>query len=245
MIRAFLFDLDGTLVETEKLKALSYAQAALELRPRGLTQTQVLDAFRDVVGRPREEVASALLRRFDLERAAQARTAELNVREPWEAFAQIRLQIYEEMLSDPALLISQRYSHNIELLQQARHEGFLTGIATMSYRPQATRVLKILGLQNELDEVVTREDVKNGKPNPEIYLLLAKKLLVAPQECLVFEDSPSGVKAALAAGMRCIAVTTEFTREQIHAGRMLDRRWVADRPEELQKIVSQFFTVTV
>ena len=69
MIRAFVFDLDGTLVETEELKALSYARAAVELRP-DLSEGEVVAAFGDLVGLSRREVAIGLMRRFRLEDAA-------------------------------------------------------------------------------------------------------------------------------------------------------------------------------
>ena len=69
MIRAFVFDLDGTLVETEKLKALSYARAATELHPE-LKEQEVEAAFADFVGLSRQEVALGLMRRFGLEDAA-------------------------------------------------------------------------------------------------------------------------------------------------------------------------------
>jgi len=82
MIRAVIFDLDGTLVETEELKALSYARAAVELRPE-LNEAEVVEAFKDVVGLSRQEVAMALLQRFGLEAAARARMAEFGVSAPW------------------------------------------------------------------------------------------------------------------------------------------------------------------
>ena len=75
MIRAFVFDLDGTLVETEELKALSYARAAAELRP-DLNEGEVIEAFKDLVGLSRQEVAVGLMRRFGLEDAARSRMVE-------------------------------------------------------------------------------------------------------------------------------------------------------------------------
>ena len=75
MIRAFVFDPDGTLVETEALKALSYARAAVELRP-DLVEADVVEAFKDFVGRSRQEVATGLVQRFGLEEAARSRMSE-------------------------------------------------------------------------------------------------------------------------------------------------------------------------
>src|SRR3712207_9066831 len=82
MIRAFVFDLDGTLVETEELKALSYARAATELRP-DLDEGEVIKAFTDLVGLARREVAVGLMRRFGLEGAARERMAGVGVSAPW------------------------------------------------------------------------------------------------------------------------------------------------------------------
>jgi phosphoglycolate phosphatase-like HAD superfamily hydrolase len=65
MIRAMIFDLDGTLVQTERLKALSYARATVELCPYTLSEAEAVEAFKDVVGLPRREVAQALVERFD------------------------------------------------------------------------------------------------------------------------------------------------------------------------------------
>jgi beta-phosphoglucomutase len=74
MIQAMIFDLDGTLVQTEKLKALSYARAAVELCPHEVSESQVVEAFKQVVGLARHEVAQYLVSEFKLEgKAAQRR----------------------------------------------------------------------------------------------------------------------------------------------------------------------------
>ena len=108
MILAVIFDLDGTLVETEELKALSYARAAVELRPE-LREADVVDAFKDFVGLSRMEAAKGLMQRFGLEAAAWKRASELGVSASWQAFVQVRQRIYEAMLNNPELLLSQRY----------------------------------------------------------------------------------------------------------------------------------------
>ena len=239
MIRAMIFDLDGTLVQTEKLKALSYAKAVVELCPQEIQEAEVTEAFKEVVGLSRKEVAIRLIERFHLDESVQQRMNEFGVDAPWQVFVQVRLRYYDELLADPEILRSNQWPHNMALLQEARNAKCKLGLATMSYCTQVQRVLKILDLENAFDFVASREDVEHGKPDPEIYRLVASELGVPPNECLVIEDSPSGVKAALAAGMWVIAVTTPFTRKSIHEGRLLEERWIVDDPDTLPQVVEQ------
>ncbi len=232
MIRAVIFDLDGTLVETEELKGLSYARAAVELRPE-LREADVVEAFKNFVGLSRQEVAVGLMQHFGLEDAAQARMAEFHVNAPWQAFVQVRQSIYEAMLGDPELLLSQRYPHNIAYLQEVRHSGVRIGLATMSYCHQVQRILKVLGLSNAFDFIASRDDVEHGKPDPEIYFLLARELEVQPEDCLVIEDSPAGVKAALEAGMNVVAVSTPLTHQHLHESGLLPPQHIVDTPKLL------------
>lgn len=228
MIQTMIFDLDGTLVQTERLKAISYARAAVELCPHDLGEEEVIEAFKEVVGLSRREVATALVERFGLAVKVAGLMETYGVSAPWQAFVQRRLQIYEVMLADPDVIRNNQWPHNVALLQQARDAGCSTGLATMSHCPQANRVLEVLGLRDAFDFVATRDDVENGKPDPEIYLLVAREIGATPSECLVIEDSSAGVQAALAAGMWCIAVATPFTRQALHASGLLDARWIVD-----------------
>jgi len=106
MIRALIFDLDGTLVQTEKLKALSYAKAVVELCPQEIQKSEVIEAFKEVVGLSRKEVAVRILERFHLDESLQGRMDEFGVDTPWQAFIQVRLRYYEELLADPNVLRS-------------------------------------------------------------------------------------------------------------------------------------------
>jgi HAD superfamily hydrolase (TIGR01509 family) len=239
MIRAVIFDLDGTLVQTERLKALSYARAVAALRPGAFTEQDVVEAFRDVVGRSRDEVAVALMDRFALHEAAKARVDEFGVSAPWQVLIQLRLRHYEAMLADPEVLRTSQWPHNVALLHAARQMGCKMGLASMSHCDQVRRVLKVLALEDAFDFIATRDDVEHGKPDPEIYLLVARQLNVPPRECLVIEDSPVGVQAAGSAGMDVIAVTTPFTRQQFRERDLLDRRWVVDNPDTLPDVVQR------
>ena len=241
MIKAVIFDLDGTLVQTEKLKALSYARAAVELCPYQLQEEQVLEAFKKVVGLSRQEVATKLVEQFDLAAAAGKRQQEFGVSTPWQAFIQVRLRYYRKILSEPAVIKNNQWPHNRALLEKAALEGCQLGLATMSGCQQANRVLDILELQRVFDFIATRDDVKLGKPNPEIYLLVSRMLQVEPGDCLVVEDSPSGVQAALSAGMKVMAVATPYTREQLSESDLLSQEQIAAQPEEVEKIFEEMF----
>ncbi len=243
MITTMIFDLDGTLVQTERLKAISYARAAVVLRPE-LSADAGVAAFKDVVGLSRREVATALLERFGLAETAVSRMAEFNVNTPWQAYVQIRLRIYTEMLADPAMIQQNQWPHNVALLTEARRICRQTALATMSYCPQVQRVLDILGLRDQFDFVASRDDVERGKPDPEIYNLVAHQLQVAPEVCLVVEDSPAGVQAALAAGMAVVAVSTPFTRKRLHKSRLLPESRIVDDPAQLLQIVANIVEMT-
>ena len=114
-----------------------------------------------------------------------------------------------------------------------------TGLATMSYRQEALHVLQALNLEQTLDVVLTREDVERPKPDPEIYRMAAEKLEVPPQECLVLEDSPNGVRAGVAAGMNVVAVATPFTVAGLHSSQVLEHAWVVHDPEKLLEVVKE------
>lgn len=231
-----VFDLDGTLVRTELLKARSYAEAAVRLRPE-LDAAVVMEAFKDVVGLSRREVATQLVERFGLEETASRRMEAYGVGTAWQAYVQLRLEIYEEMLGDDRVLLDHRWPHTMALLEEARRSCTHLGLATMSHCSQVRRVLQVLGLERTFHTVATRDDVEHGKPDPEIYLLVACELGEDPRNCLAIEDSMAGVQAALAAGMACVAVSTPFTGASLHASGLLDPRWIVDDPTTLSAVV--------
>ena len=238
-IQAMIFDLDGTLVKTEYLKACSYARAIEELRPADFDEEEVIEAFKDLVGMARREVSIALLERYRLEDLARARMAEFGVSTPWEAFAQVRIKYYDRMLADAELIRRNVWPHNLALLAFARQACRKVALATMSVCSQVDQILAALNLTGAFEYIAGREDVEKPKPDPEIYLLVADKLNTPTENCLVIEDSLVGVQAALAARMNCIAVATPMTYSALHAGKILDERWIVDDPAQLIGVVQQ------
>jgi HAD superfamily hydrolase (TIGR01509 family) len=98
------------------------------------------------------------------------------------------------------------------LLLDAKALGLGRAVASSSSCGWVDGWLRRHGIRELLDVVVARDDVRNVKPDPELFLLAASRLGRAPSTCLVFEDSPNGMRAALAAGMRCVAVPNALTR---------------------------------
>src|SRR3712207_9597159 len=84
---------------------------------------EVTEAFKDLVGLSRQEVAVGLMRRFGLEGAARTRMAGFAVDTPWQVYVRIRLRIYEMLVADPELFLAHRYPHNIALLCDVTREG--------------------------------------------------------------------------------------------------------------------------
>jgi beta-phosphoglucomutase len=231
LIRAVAFDLDGTLVYTESLKALSYARAAKELCRERVSQEEVIDAYNRLIGRSRQEVAQTLMRRFGLEEVARERMAELGADSPWEAYVKIRLRIFDSMIRDPDLVKSSGRRPVIALVGETRRMGLETALTTTSSRENTELVLDALCLESAFDFIATSDDVAKPKPDPEVYQLVLRKLGLSRKELLAIEDSLPGVQAALASGVRCIAVPTECTKSSMEDLGTRDRVRVVDDKE--------------
>jgi HAD superfamily hydrolase (TIGR01509 family) len=98
------------------------------------------------------------------------------------------------------------------LLRDAKALGLARAVASSSSCGWVDGWLRRHGIRELLDVVVARDDVRKVKPDPELFLLAASRLGVEPGACVVFEDSPNGMRAAHAAGMRCVAVPNALTR---------------------------------
>ncbi|NDV62792.1 beta-phosphoglucomutase [Puniceicoccales bacterium CK1056] len=186
-IKAVLFDLDGVIVFTDRYHYLGWKKLADE---HGWAfDEEVNNGCRGV---PRMESLEVILRHNGVE-LPEAEKEELATR---------KNAYYVELLKD--INEEDVYPGAVEFLKKIRATGVKTGLCSSS--KNAPLVLESLGLSDYFDAVVTGADIKNAKPDPEIFLLGAEWVGVAPENCVVFEDAPSGVAGALAAGMACVGV---------------------------------------
>jgi beta-phosphoglucomutase family hydrolase len=103
----------------------------------------------------------------------------------------------------------------IKLMKSLREHGFKMALASSTPMANVRLLIKGLGIEHYFQGIVAAEDVTEGKPNPQVFLLAAKKLEVKPENCFVIEDAVAGVIAAKRAGMHCIAVTNTHPRTSL------------------------------
>ena len=241
MIRALIFDLDGTLIQTEVLKAQSYAKAVNLLTAGDVSKQEVLHVFSKYVGLSRTEVLAGLYGEFrDALESGLGMESDTEIQ---QKLIDQRLSLYREMINDAELLSGHFCPYSLGLFHKVHAEGLKVVLATMSHLPEAQRIATIMGIFDKFDLVLTRDDVNDGKPDPEIYLLAAKKLGLRPDECLVIEDSVNGIKAAQNAKMHVFAVTNDVTRQSVHECRLLDPELIVDDLGELVERVERFIGI--
>jgi beta-phosphoglucomutase-like phosphatase (HAD superfamily) len=236
MIKAIIFDLDGTLVQTEIVKAHSYAKAIASLSGNAVTEDEVIQNFKNYVGLSRNEVSKNLVRDYKDKLNIQSD----NIEEMEEALIEKRLDIYNNMLEDPEILPRYCCKMTMGFLNTVYQDNYLTGLATMSHCLQVERVLQLMNIKDKFKFVITRDEIENAKPHPEIYLRMKNKLKVEADECIVIEDSVAGIKSAISANMNVFAVTNSITRDSVHKSKLLDKKFVIENPSELKTRVYEF-----
>jgi beta-phosphoglucomutase len=111
----------------------------------------------------------------------------------------------------------------VRLLNAIKKGNFKLGLVSSAPKENIDLVLRELNLEGIFDCVVFGQEVSESKPSPQIYLLAAKKLEVTPNDCMVIEDSPLGVKAAKTAGMKCLAIANTHPRQEfVEADKVVD-----------------------
>ncbi|WP_404400641.1 HAD family hydrolase [Pelagibacterium halotolerans] len=182
---AVIFDMDGTLLDTESVFRSIVFEVCTEL---GYEMRDEVHA--SIVGSSHEATERMLVEAY-------------GATFPYTLFDEKCRAAMHERTTHQGVPVK---AGARELLTALRGRDVPLAVATSSRRPHATRHLSHAGLIELFDTVVTRDDVANPKPHPEPYLTAAARLGVSPGNCIAFEDSHSGVRAAHAAGMRTVMV---------------------------------------
>lgn len=186
-MRACIFDLDGVLVNTAKYHYLAWKRLASELgfsftqkdneRLKGISRMQSLDILLEVGNVTFSEENKKIC---------------ANKKNQW--YKDFIAKMGSDEILPGALIL-------LENLKQAKYK-----IALGSASKNAKLILEKTCISSYFDVIIDGNKVKKTKPNPEVFLLAAQELQVAPQECVVFEDAEAGVLAAKLAKMKCIGI---------------------------------------
>ena len=187
--RAVIFDIDGTIVDNMHLHAEAFAVFA---ERHGLPPLTSEDRAR-LDGRRNSEIFPILFKREV-------------PREEWQAYEHEKESLYREL--SRGRLTPMKGLH--DFIARLKADGVKVALATSAPELNVAHTLTELGLIGDFPIIVRGDQVPRGKPAPDVFLEAARRLNVAPSECLVFEDAPMGVAAAQAAGMPVVAVTTSF-----------------------------------
>ncbi|MBR9705283.1 HAD family phosphatase [Candidatus Pacearchaeota archaeon] len=105
----------------------------------------------------------------------------------------------------------------LDIVRNFYEDEYFTGIASGSSQRTLDSLVKKQRLDRFFNEIMSSDQVSNGKPAPDVYLAVAKRLNVNPSSCLVFEDAQNGIEAAKSAGMYCVAIPNQYTIDQDHS----------------------------
>jgi HAD superfamily hydrolase (TIGR01509 family) len=186
--QAYLFDCDGTIADSMPLHYIAWKKALSE---RNCAFDEKL--FYAWGGRPIAEIIATL-------------NEDQKLSMPVETVAQRKEQLYIELL--PQLTVVTEVLEHIE----AQHGRIPFAVVSGSTRESVVASLTTLNLLDRFDTLVCAGDYKKSKPDPECFLLAAANLHIAPEGCLVFEDTEMGIQAATAAGMASVRIPPPWER---------------------------------
>lgn len=195
-----IFDVDGVIADTEGVNARASIKVFADLFGIKCVKR---DDFQAGLGRGAEEYVKAAARIHGLkltdEQIAQA--------------TKLRQEYFLNILQQEPLPV---FPGVLELMDQAiKRKDFRVAIATSGTLEKSRAVLNSAKVPYQKMVYITGNDVKNKKPDPELFLLAAQRMGIEPANCVVIEDAPNGIQAAKAAAAKCIAVTNSTNAENL------------------------------
>jgi beta-phosphoglucomutase family hydrolase len=191
--RAVLWDLDGTIVDSTFYHKLAWQETFAK---RGLDFTEGNHEF--TIGRRNEEIIRKYI-------GPNMTRGELNV------IAEQKEETFRAYIKDGIRALPRV----VALIKSLAAAKFKLAIVSSATKENIQLITETLFIKSFFSSFITGNDVIEGKPNPQGFLLAAKKLGVQPENCIVIEDAVAGVKAAKRAGMFCIAVTNTCSRDNL------------------------------
>jgi len=185
-----IFDLDGVLVDSGAAHRESWTQLAAE------AHVPMSDEFfAETFGQTNKDILTALFGR------------ELPEAE-WQRLGERKEELYREIVRGRVPVMPGA----VALIEALRADGARLAVGSSGPPANIELCLDEMGVRRDFDVVVTGEDVTRGKPDPQVFLLVAERLGLGPERCVVVEDAVAGVEAARRAGMAAVALTSTHPR---------------------------------
>jgi beta-phosphoglucomutase family hydrolase len=215
-IKAVIWDMDGVIADTAPYHLNAWQEV---FGKRGVKFTE--EDFKRNFGRRNDTIVRATLG----EEISQSEVDAI-AREKEETF---RSRAGQKIKTFPGV---------VELLQSLRKQGFKLAIASSTPIENIRLITGSLGIDNRFQSIVTGQDVTEGKPSPQGFLLAAQRLGVEPRNCIVIEDAVAGVAAAKRAGMRCLAITNTHPRQSLKQADLIVDTLEAVTVNDLEKLLN-------
>ncbi len=184
-IKAVIFDLDGTLIDTEKYYQKAWPRA---LQDMGYETWENFTLPIRSLGRP-------FAPRWFKERFGELFD--------YDEARRIRKKYFDEYVATEGI---QKKKGAVELLEYLKTQGITTAVATATDLERANEYIELAGLSGYFDRVISATMVEMGKPEPLVYLYACEQLGLHPEECMAVEDAPNGIIAAYRAGLKVVMV---------------------------------------
>jgi len=219
-----IFDVDGVIADTETINAR--------------VSIKVFADFFGIEGVVRKDFEAGLGRAAEEYVKAGARTHGLEpTEEQIKQATQIRQQYFLKVLSEEPL---EPFPGVLELMDKAiLREDFRAAIATSGTLEKSRAVLQATKVPYQKMVYVNGDHVKNKKPDPELFLLAAERIGIEPSSCVVIEDTPNGIRAAKAAGAKCIAVTNSVSIINLYEADLVCDSLERIKLETIQAVINQ------
>lgn len=192
MKKAVIFDMDGVLVDNSEIHVEAFV---IFCQRYGINMAH--DALKTFFGMGNDEIIPAVLGR------------EIGAEE-LAALADEKEALYREIFASRIAPMAGL----VDMLEGLKQRGVKIAVGSSGSQQNVDFVLSKCGIAPYFDAIANGDMITRAKPDPEVFLLAASLLGVAPEDCVVFEDSFAGIKAARTAGMGVVAVSTTYTREE-------------------------------
>jgi HAD superfamily hydrolase (TIGR01509 family) len=189
MIKYAVFDMDGTLLDTERLFKSTWIETSDKW---GIDDSR--DFYKDVCGRNIPKIREVFLERY-------------GDKYDFDKFLNERNNLFVEIIKRDGVPVKEGC---FELLEYLKSEGIPCALATSTPMRLVEHNMSVTGIGKYMDAIVTGDMVENGKPAPDIFIEAGRRIGAVPSECMVLEDSYNGLRGASAAGMIPIMIIDEL-----------------------------------